>query len=140
MEINSSSRPEERLLSAVIAFAIEEVCLKPVRITTNKNKKVVVMRHYAKTAYDFLFRGGSDGYCAALDIDPTEFKKRLISQLTDLSTPRPFDVSKRNMDAIGRRKRMFKLNHKLYHTGRVRGNFVEIKNRKEERKEYDDAE
>jgi hypothetical protein len=138
MEMNKSNRPEEKLLSAVIAFAIDEVCLKPIRITTNENKKIVVMAHHAKTAYDFLFCGGSDGYCAALDIDPTEFKKRLISQLTNLSTPRPFDTSKRNIDVIGRRKRMFKLNHKLYHAGYVRGNFVEMKNKKE--KENDDAE
>lgn len=130
-------RPEEKLLSAVIAFAVEEICLRPIRVETPpelhkyfKNKKIVLMRHDAKTAYEFLFKGGCDGYCAALNMDPTEFKRRLVYQITDLHTTKPFDVSRRNKDQIGRFKRMFKLNHKLYHEGR-------IEQVKEE--EYDDA-
>ena len=131
MELIENIRPEEKLLSAVIAFAIEEVCLKPIRVTTDNKKKIVVMMHHAKTAYEFLFQGGCDGYCAALNMDPTEFKRRLIHQLTDLYIARPFDVSKRNIDQIGRRKRMFKLNHKLYNAGLIQ----QVKE-----KEYDDAE
>ena len=123
-------RPEEKLLSAVIAFAVEEICLRPIKAKTDENKKTVLMRHDAKTAYEFLFKGGCDGYCAALNMDPTEFKRRLVYQITDLHTTKPFDVSRRDKNQIGRFKRMFKLNHKLYHEGR-------IEQVKEE--EYDDA-
>lgn len=129
MEIKSSTRPEEKLLSAVIALAIEDACLPPIEIPTNKNKKTIVMSHHAYTAYRFLFYDG-DGYYAALDIDPAEFKKRLMSQLTDLSTNKPFDAVKRTTDLIGRRKRMFKLNHSLYVRGQFRGNFKEEINMK----------
>jgi hypothetical protein len=95
------------------------------------------MCHNAYTAYRFLFFDG-DGYYAALNMDPVETKKRLMSQLTDLSTTRPFSTTKRTVDIIGRRKRMFKINHKLYIQGRIRGNFKEEVNSKKEEGDDDD--
>jgi len=137
MEIKANARPEEKLLSAVIALAIDDACLPPIKIAVRGGKKVVVMSHHAFTAYRFLFFDG-DGYYAALDMDPSEFKRRLMSQMTDLNTSRPFDTVRRNIDIIGRRKRMFKLNHKLYVQNRFRGNFVEEPNNEQEEKEDDD--
>jgi hypothetical protein len=137
--VTTSTRPEEKLLSAVIALAIDDVCLPPIKVVVKGGKKVVVMCHNAQTAYRFLFFDG-DGYYAALDMDPVETKKRLISQLTDLSTARPFSITKRTIDIIGRRKRMFKLNHKLYITGQIRGNFKEdVNGSKEEGDDNDDV-
>jgi hypothetical protein len=55
-----------------------------------------------------------------------------------LSTARPFSTTKRTIDIIGRRKRMFKINHKLYIQGRIRGNFKEEVNSKKEEGDDDD--
>jgi hypothetical protein len=129
METEFSTRPEERLLSAVIALAIDDSCLPPIKIATRGGKKIVVMSHLAYTAYRFLFYD-ADGYYAALDMDPIEFKKRLMSQMTDLTTNSPFDNVRRTTDVIGKRKRMFKLNHSLYVRGNIRGNFKEEINMK----------
>jgi hypothetical protein len=122
--ISTDIKPEEKLLSAVVALAIDDACLPPIKVVVKGGKKVTVMCHTAYTAYRFLFFDG-DGYYAALNMDPVETKKRLMSQLTDLSTTRPFSTTKRTMDIIGRRKRMFKINHKLYIAGQIRGNFKE---------------
>jgi hypothetical protein len=129
MEIKASNRPEEKLLSAVIALAIDDACLPPIEIVGKGKKKIIVMSHNAYTAYKFLFVDG-DGYYAALNMDPIEFKKRLMSQMTDLETNRPFDNVRRTTDVIGRRKRLFKLNHSLYVRGQIRGNFKEEVNMK----------
>jgi hypothetical protein len=138
METEFSTRPEERLLSAVIALAIEDACTPPIKIAVRGGKKVIVMSHLAYTAYRFLFYDG-DGYYAALNMDPVETKKRLMSQLTDLSTVRPFSTSRRDVNAIGKRKRMFKTNHKLYVQGRIRGNFKEALNAPPEGEDDDDV-
>lgn len=139
MEVRASNRPEEKLLSAVIALAIDDVCLRPIKIAIKGGKKVVVMSHNAYTAYRFLFIDG-DGYYAALDMDHVEFKRRLMSQMTDLTTSRPFDTVRRNIDIIGHRKRMFKINHSLYIRGQIRGNFrEEAGNELEEGEDDDDA-
>jgi hypothetical protein len=135
--IRTDIKPEEKLLSAVVALAVDDVCLRPIKIETKGGKKIVVMCHNAYTAYRFLFFDG-DGYYAALNMDPVETKKRLMSQLTDLSTTRPFSTTKRTVDIIGRRKRMFKINHKLYIQGRIRGNFKEEVNSKKEEGDDDD--
>jgi hypothetical protein len=111
-----STRPEEKLLSAVIGLAIDDVCLEPTKGHDKKTgKKILVMRHDAVSAYQFLFFHG-DGYMVALDIDPSQFKKRLLSQLLDRSNNLPFDVSNRSSEIINRRKRMFRINHHLYQT------------------------
>jgi hypothetical protein len=119
MEHKSSNRAEEKLLSAVIALAIQDVCLPPVQMTVKGNKKAVVMSHNAYTAYKFLFFD-ADGYYAALDMDPKQFKQRLERQLRDMTTGRPFEISNRNRDLIGKRKRMFKLNESLYFRRKAR--------------------
>jgi hypothetical protein len=137
MDISKTTRPEEKLLSSVIALAIEDVSLPPIQITIlesvglkRRKKKILVPCSLAESAYKFLFQGGADGYCAALDIDPKEFKIRLLIQLKDTSTNRPFDLSKRSLEMISRKKRNFKLNHDLFNRGNLRGNFTEFVNSK----------
>ena len=127
--MKTNTQPEERLLSAVITLAIHDACLPPVKITIVKNakkKKVLVLCHNAQTAYTFLFTGGADGYYAALNMDPVETKKRLIEQLCNFTHNRPFDTTTKNNELLSRKKRMFKLNHRLYHAGHLRGNFKEL--------------
>lgn len=127
--MRTNTQPEERLLSAVVTLAIYDACLPPVKINViekGKKKKVNVLCHNAYTAYIFLFNGGADGYYAALDMEPTETKKRLMEQLCDFSHNKPFDTTDRNNELISKKKRLFKLNHRLYNDGYLRGNFKEI--------------
>jgi hypothetical protein len=137
MDISKTTRPEEKLLSSVIALAIEDVCLQPIQITIietigikKRKKKVLVLCSLAESAYKFLFCNGADGYCAALDIDPNEFKIRLLMQLKDASTNRPFDLSNRSIEMISRKKRNFRINDDLFQRGNLRGNFTEFVNSK----------
>jgi hypothetical protein len=109
MRSASNIRPEEQLLSAVISMAIDDVCLPP----TRDKKDNVAMSHNAYTAYRFLFEHG-DVYLELLNINPSNFRKKLFAQLSDLNTNRPFETSNRPNDLIGRKKRMFKMNCKLY--------------------------
>ena len=139
--MRTSTQPEERLLSAVVTLAIHDACLPPIKITIvvkEKKKKVPVLCHLAQTAYEFLFKGGADGYYAALNMDPVETKKRLMEQLCDYSHNKPFDITDKKNELLSRKKRLFKLNHRLYHDGHLRGNFKELSapdNIKEEEEE-----
>lgn len=139
--MRTNTQPEERLLSAVVTLAIHDACLPPIKITIvvkEKKKKVPVLCHLAQTAYEFLFKGGADGYYAALNMDPVETKKRLMEQLCDYSHNKPFDITDKKNELLSRKKRLFKLNHRLYHDGHLRGNFKELSapdNIKEEEEE-----
>jgi hypothetical protein len=127
--MNTDTQPEERLLSAVVTLAINDACLPPVKITTivkKRKKKVPVLCYNAQSAYTFLFNGGADGYYAALNMDPVETKKRLMQQLCDFTHNKPFSLTDKNNELINKKKRLFKLNHRLYHDGHLRGNFKEI--------------
>ena len=106
------SLPEEKLLSAVIAQAIEDVCLRPIK-APKESKRAYLMNPDARTAYKFLFTG-NNLYLELLNIDQGEFRKRLLSQLSDLSHNKPFDVSTRQNPVAGSRKNCFRLNHRLY--------------------------
>ena len=123
--MNREKMPEEQLLSAVVSLAIHDVCLPPIKLTLENKNKVFVVSHHAQSAYEFLFRGHGDGYYAALDMDAAETKKRLLRLLSDLSHNKPFESTNKNIDLILRKKRMFRLNHKLYGEGKLRGNFKE---------------
>ena len=123
--MNREKMPEERLLGAVVSLAIQDVCLPPIKLTLENKNKVFVVSHHAQSAYEFLFRGHGDGYYAALDMDAAETKKRLLRLLSDLSHNKPFDSTNKNIDLILRKKRMFRLNHKLYGEGKLRRNFKE---------------
>lgn len=103
--------PEEKLLSAVIVQAIEDVCLRP----TEDGR----MDPDARTAYNFLFKDNNI-YLELLDIDINEFRNRLLSQLLSTSTNRPFDVSNRENPVVNSKKRIFRLNHALYQKKRRR--------------------
>ena len=145
--MRTNTQPEERLLSAVVTLAIHDACLPPIKITIvvkEKKKKVRVLCHNAHSAYTFLFNGGADGYYAALNMDSVETKKRLIQQLCDFMNNKPFDMTNKHNELINRKKRLFKLNHRLYHDGYLRGNFKEllapdnIKEEEDEEDEYED--
>ena len=123
--MNREKMPEEQLLSAVVSLAIHDVCLPPIKLTLENKNKVFVVSHHAQSAYEFLFRGHGDGYYAALDMDAAETKKRLLRLLSDLSHNKSFESTNKNIDLILRKKRMFRLNHKLYGEGKLRGNFKE---------------
>jgi hypothetical protein len=127
--MRTNTQPEERLLSAVVTLAIHDACLPPVKITVvvkEKKKKVPVLCYNAQSAYMFLFHGGADGYYAALNMDPVETKKRLMEQLCNYAHNKPFDITDKKSELISRKKRLFKLNHRLYHDGHLRGNFKEL--------------
>lgn len=66
----------QKLLSAVIALAIEDAQLEPLKIGPQRTP-----RDEAVTAIRFLFTDDSDGYLAALDIDPQQFRKRLMNEI-----------------------------------------------------------
>jgi hypothetical protein len=55
--------------------AIEDACLRP-----SKRKDGYTPQVLAINAIDFLFKN-ADGYLAALDIDPTMFRKNLVNSM-----------------------------------------------------------
>jgi len=82
-----------RLLAAVVALAIQDAQAKPNKVSL---KKRLVPKDTAMSAIDFLFRT-SDGYLGLLDINPKQFRKRLLDLM--------FDMNKkvRQFEPIGRR-------------------------------------
>lgn len=109
--------PEEKLLSAVIAQAIEDVCLRPIK---GANKRYQ-MDPEANTAYDFLFVQKRNTYLELLNIDVEVFKRRLFEQLLDPKTNKPFEDSNRQNLLISTKKRAFKMNAGLRAKLRLRG-------------------
>ena len=83
-----------RLLSAVVALAVQDAQAKPYSPPYSRRKLIPADR--AMSAIDFLFRT-SDGYLSLLDIDPEQFRKRLLGLM--------FDMNKkiRQFEPIGRR-------------------------------------
>jgi len=92
-----------KLLAAVVALAIQDAQAKPNRISL---KKRLIPKDTAMSAIDFLFRT-SDGYLQLLDIDPEQFRKRLLGLM--------FDMNKkiRQFEPIGRRN--FRYNYQWMH-------------------------
>lgn len=76
---NSIYRSCQKLLSAVVALAIEDAQLTPIRIGRARLQKEP--RDIAITAVRFLFTDDSDGYLVALNIDPKQFRKRLMDAM-----------------------------------------------------------
>lgn len=118
-----TTRPEEQLLSAVIAQAIEDACLPPVK----RERKQYGMNQHAYTAHRFLFEH-SDAYLELINIDPKSFREKLVTQLNDRTHNRPFDITDRLNLVAERRKRMFKINQKLYADKSSVGVFTEEEN------------
>lgn len=92
-----------KLLAAVVALAIQDAQAKPNRISL---KKRLIPKDTAMSAIDFLFRT-SDGYLQLLDIDPEQFRKKLLGLM--------FDMNKkvRHFEPIGRRN--FRYNYQWMH-------------------------
>jgi hypothetical protein len=114
MELKKYARPEEQLLSAVIVLAIEDACLPPIK----KQPKKYVMHQHAYTAYRFLFEH-SGAYLELINIDPKSFREKLVGQMNDRTHNRPFDITDRLNLIAERKKRMFRMNQKLYAKGSV---------------------
>jgi hypothetical protein len=70
-----------RLLAAVVALAIQDAQAKPNKTIS---KRRLVPKDTAMSAIDFLFRT-SDGYLGLLDIDPKQFRKRLLDLMFDMN-------------------------------------------------------
>lgn len=104
IEQSTESTPETRLLSAVVGLAVKDSMQPPVQ-PTHKDASVR-MTDDAMSAFDFLFTETSDVFLEWLDIDPPAFRKRLLAQMSDLSTKdKPF----KQMD-----RRYFRMNHALW--------------------------
>jgi crotonobetainyl-CoA:carnitine CoA-transferase CaiB-like acyl-CoA transferase len=92
-----------RLLAAVVALAIQDAQAKPNKTIS---KRRLVPKDTAMSAIYFLFRT-SDGYLQLLDIDPEQFRKKLLGLM--------FDMNKkvRHFEPIGRRN--FRYNYQWMH-------------------------
>ena len=88
-----SASPEKALLSQVVLCAINDGCSTPSRVLREKQRGYISyqdlrMSTDAFTAMRFLMDDSVSGlaaYCAWLDIDPVEFRKKLIKLMNDRS-------------------------------------------------------
>jgi hypothetical protein len=76
--IEESGRGPTMLLSVVVAKAIRDACLEPIRSSKNKT---LVIQDDAYTAFRFLFdtsEAGVDAYADWLDFDVDKFRRKLM--------------------------------------------------------------
>lgn len=96
------------LLASVVMLAVADACSEPPRRPKNKtNDRIIPISRDAWTAMRFLFNTNEPGlneYAAWLDIDPDQFRKRLVQAMQDSSpmVKYGFDPSQR---------RAFRFNH-----------------------------
>jgi hypothetical protein len=89
----------KRLLAAVIGLAIDDAC---------KGSSNVRMVADARSAFNFLFEH-SDGYLSLLDIDPQQFRVRLLNYtyLKNNKLATPYDLTEMQ-------RRGFRINYKRW--------------------------
>ena len=75
-----------RLLSAVVVLAIRDACQTPGRKMLNQ---------LPKNALEFLFYE-SDGYLEWLDIDPEQFRKRLVGVMYTKNKNPPYSLNEQD--------------------------------------------
>jgi len=92
-----------RILAAVVGLAIQDAQMKPRAIYT---KKKLIPTDEAISGIDFLFRT-SDTYLNLLDIDPEQFRKRLLGLMFDMNR------KIKQFEPIGRRN--FRYNYQWMH-------------------------
>ena len=79
---DENATAEKRLLAAVVALAVKDMCLAPIVKKKGNRRKVDRPRADAITAYGFLFdrsRSGLDEYASWLDFDADRFRENLIN-------------------------------------------------------------
>lgn len=74
-------RAGQKLLSAVLALAIRDSQRRPIRPLSKKKEEPSPL---TLSALNFLFTDNSDVYLMFLDIDPEQFRKRLIKYMYDI--------------------------------------------------------
>lgn len=97
---------EKRLLSAVVAHAVKDACIRPV----TKNKKAVRHHPDALSALNFLFdthRSGIDAYALWLDFDADQFRQKLIKACHK-------EIVAKDLHLSDEQRRNFRVNYKLY--------------------------
>jgi hypothetical protein len=103
----SAERGEQKLLAAVVALAVRDSCLAPIK---SSERKCYVMQANAYTAFRFLFdeeSSGLDAYADWLDFDKVQFRKQLLDLMyrKDQQPINGFDSTHR---------RSFRSNHLLW--------------------------
>lgn len=103
-DANAQYRSCQKLLSAVVALAVHDCQLKPIsrgRVRADKEPSDISL-----SALRFLFTSDSDGYLTALDIDPKQFKKRLVDNM--------FDLKKDTGNSCDESRRSFRYNYQYF--------------------------
>lgn len=89
-----------RLLSSVISLAIQDACLAPF-----KESKKLRLHSEAEDALEFLFYSEQcDKYLMVMDIDPTTFRRCLLSAVR----------RERMHDITASKLRCFRINYRLF--------------------------
>jgi len=91
--MSSAGTPEARMLSAVLALAIKDLSLKPIKTVGGH-----VPRDEALSAAAFLFTDVCHGYLMWLDIEPFFFKEKLLRMMENRK-----DIDIGGFDAMHRR-------------------------------------
>lgn len=104
-DANAQYRACQQLLAAVVALAVEDTQLAPIKRGRSKQPKQPV--DAAITAIRFLFTDNSDGYFAALDINPKQFRERLLHKMY-------YNKADPNVAVYGNR-RAFRFNYEFYY-------------------------
>ena len=100
---------EKRLLAAVVALAVKDMCLAPIVKKKGNTRKVDRPRADAITAYGFLFdksRSGLEEYASWLDFDAERFRTRLIESCFS-------DIVSKELKLDDKDRMNFRRNYKL---------------------------
>ena len=96
-----------RLLSAVVALAIRDVC---------QIQSVGRLSENSRTGLNFIFEH-SDGYLSLLDIDPEHFRRKLLEFVFKNFNSKEF-IPAIGLSQIERRR--FASNYKIWHSEKIR--------------------
>lgn len=113
------ARAYQKLISAVIGLAIKDAQIKPVRYYGDTHRTPLPE---ALSAMQFLFTGDSDGYLTLLEINPEQFRKRLVDQMFDSS----FEIKGIKGNPYLSRKN-FKFNYIWFYKNRERAKEILVK-------------
>lgn len=103
------ARPYKMLISAVVAKAVQDTFLPPIK--TDKGMHIAL---HAMTALDFLYGDNLKYWLQFLDIDDTNFVANMERQMFNTSKPTK-KIGKNNTHEIDdSKRRMFKTNYKLW--------------------------
>lgn len=102
MELHDAAQTKacSGLLSTVVLLAIADACIVPTRVRKGDKPPTIPMPMDAFTAMRFLFDesvAGLNEYASWLDMDPSQFRKKLLDMMFDSSpnTLSEFDPMKR---------------------------------------------